>query len=469
MQSSSIIQQTPYHKVIIRDPTEPKDDNIIFIFSLSGYRELQSYQWQLSLGDVNGSFSLTFFPECKEKREISFFEKIPLQAIVEIYEAKAGDIIVKPIFTGIVNNKKYVLQASESGASRRLLISGTAITGLVSQFYLNLDPIACATSIELQANASVTKSLNIKFESNMSMREVIDTIWLGFISIAKSFTNSKICEYIDSFLDGNKVFSVDDGLKCFYPLANVFTGESTQNFFDIIANILPSPICEIYPYTKRYNGKMHIKIRQAQFSKEDWAKLVSHTIKPIEVKSISLSASDSEVYTAFYSYLDGYPKQAEYLLKQKMGGALADKSNADKSNSLAVVIDKDRFNLYGYRPLICHFRGFATGSTQDDIDSQLNIANGKLQEWFSSLPLMLKGSIDIASIYEDNSWIMPGEKVEILGGEFYVEGVSHSWNYGSGADINLSVSRGGSYTSDGSFCELKNFTSALRAFETGVK
>ena len=60
---------------------------------------------------------------------------------------------------------------------------------------------------------------------------------------------------------------------------------------------------------------------------------------------------------------------------------------------------------------------------------------------------------------------MPGEKVKFLGGEFYVEGISHNWTYGQGGDINLSVSRGGEYQ-DGSFTPLKDFTKRIKLLET---
>ena len=66
---------------------------------------------------------------------------------------------------------------------------------------------------------------------------------------------------------------------------------------------------------------------------------------------------------------------------------------------------------------------------------------------------MLSGSATLAMSPEIDCSIMPGERVDILGGEFYVEGISHSWNYGIGGTVNLSLSRGGKY-SDGKWAKL---------------
>ena len=59
---------------------------------------------------------------------------------------------------------------------------------------------------------------------------------------------------------------------------------------------------------------------------------------------------------------------------------------------------------------------------------------------------------------------MPGDIVSFLKGEFYVEGVTHSWNYGAGGEVNISVSRGGIYT-NGFFFKYEGITDKIAAFE----
>ncbi|MGN0757045.1 hypothetical protein, partial [Treponema sp.] len=64
--------------------------------------------------------------------------------------------------------------------------------------------------------------------------------------------------------------------------------------------------------------------------------------------------------------------------------------------------------------------------------------------------------------------IQPGEVVQFLEGEFYVEGVTHSWNYGQGGEVNLSVSRGGKYLDSGKFKgKIENLTSLVSLLQKG--
>ena len=63
---------------------------------------------------------------------------------------------------------------------------------------------------------------------------------------------------------------------------------------------------------------------------------------------------------------------------------------------------------------------------------------------------------------------MPGDIILFLGGEFYVEGVTHSWNYGAGGEINLSVSRGGKYENGSFKGEIPNFTSLMALLQKGL-
>ena len=88
-----------------------------------------------------------------------------------------------------------------------------------------------------------------------------------------------------------------------------------------------------------------------------------------------------------------------------------------------------------------------------------------MREWFGNLDRMMNGSITLAMTYNDDRPIMPGEVIGFLGGQFYVEGISHSWNYGQGGDINLSVSRGGDYDKGGKFHPFNGISEKINLLE----
>lgn len=497
---SKTIYQTPQPFVTIHDVDT---DETKYTFFVSTEKVLQSYQFSLSNGDVNGSFTLTFFPEfynIKGKKK-NIFDDINIKDVVNIFEGSAetgGLGKAKCVFTGIITRKRYVMTAGDGGATRKLSVSGTAITGLVSRFLLSTDASSCATLNEFTTAGVATKlTTDLAASQGNSVGYVIKTIWDAFKEVSGTFGTPKIAEYIDRFLDKDASFfetNEEDTFK--FPLGNVFNGDAMKDFFSLIDGIIPSPIYEKTAYMRR-DGEMRIRIRQVPFSKKEWQALEKqkHEIKAYQIKSVEVEASDKEVYTVFFSYLNGYPIDEDKALRL---AALINKGGDIKSGEFAndkVEVDRDKFKIYGYRPLICHFIGYQrpdvgegeTGKDKggdeaaeeekkkklEEAQKKSNEADGKvkdsiksmssqMKEWYGRLDEMLSGSVTLAMTY-DGDLIMPGDIVSFMGGEFYVEGIAHSWNYGSSGEINISVSRGGSYD-EGVFSKLEDFTSGLNAF-----
>lgn len=425
------------------------------MFSSETISVLQSMQFSLSKNDVSGSFSLTFFPE---KNKESLFDKLKVLDIVEIKEGG------RYCFIGIIKKKTYAAQATDGGGLRRMSVSGTAITGLVSQFLVNLDTAAMAITKQIASDVSLSKDLTLQMASkqNMPVSEVIKTIWKYFVKISSQNGTPEIAEYIVSLLGGIDKFFVFDDSAFFYPLGCIFNGRQTQNFFSIVDGIIPSPVYEKFAYCA--NDGMKIVIRQVPFDSDKWLNGASpnpvrHKIDSKLVKSMTLAQSDNEVYTVFYTYLNNSPVDEQKSL------ILSTMENK-KDN---VLVDSDKYAVYGYKPMIAHFIGYGTKDGEKDTDSQTRMqeTSEKLKDWYENLPDMLGGSITLAMTNPKTTPIMPGDIVLFLNGEFYVDGITHSWNYGSGGEINVSVSRGGKYN-DGKFAgEIPNMTSLMALLQKG--
>lgn len=461
MDNSTVIYQTPCPKVVIKKP----DGSELLTFAINKSRMLQSYSFSLSKQDITGNFNLTFFPESKG---VALWDLLQVMYVVEIYEGKFSQKVKYPIFTGIIKTKKYVTQVTDNGATRRLSVSGTAITGLVSQFYINLDPTAMAVTSQYIENEAVRNGLTSQFLNNKKWKlsAVVETIWKYFFETSnenlKKATTTKIKDYIDTFMDGSP-FDIDKNDEIKYKLGCVFNGNATQDFYSIIDGIIPQPVYEKFAYTDMSSGKMKIKIRQVQFDSDKWTALTTHELKATQIKSFDVTQSDNEVYTVFFSYVDGSAIEQDKALKIAAMQSKETLSPMIQSNA-------DKYAIYGYRPLICHFLGYGFKSSENktdtDIEKDITDLNASLMEWFCKLDEMLNGSISLAMTYEDKQ-IMPGDVVKFLGGEFYVEGISHNWNYGSNGDINLSVSRGGKYT-NGVFSKFEKLTDVINLLQNGV-
>ena len=454
----AIIHQKPCPRVAIMSP----DGAYKFWFDLSDNTSLQSFNFSLSTGDITGSFNLLFFPEHKSE---SLFDKISLLDIVLVYEDyayvnRASDDTLKvepayPIFTGIIRSKKYAATGGESGVMRRVSVSGTAITGLVSQFQISLDVNAQAIR-DLSEASNKFNDLVAKNSKESKIKDVILNTWNVFLELSEKSGAPTVASYITKWMgEADEFFDVED-IEIGYPIATLFAGETTQDFFSLVDNILPPPYYEKSAYTDD-GGKMKIRMRKCPFNPADWAELKRIEISGARVKSFDITQSDNEVYSCFLAYLEG-SAQAEqpYLIT-----AINEAKDSDK-----LKIDESKFGKYGYRPLFVHCRGYNApnddserSSVGDSVSTLLTTATEEIAYWYNRLDEMLSGSITLAMTYRnDTDRIMPGDRVRFLGCEFYVDGVSHSWTYNGGGEINLSVSRGGAYTESGFWAKPLNIT-----------
>lgn len=498
MNASNITFQSPQPYVYIYSPDNKDNPKFTFCPSkntnnIASSNGLQSYQFSLSNNDIQGSFSLTLFPDIVTRYErVPLWDKINVRDIVMICEGSAeNEVNETPVFTGVVNRKKYVMQAGDGGASRRLSISGMAITSLVSQFKLNLDTRAMVLQLKSATEAqtkqtSIAATLNNIHIDNTKdkAKDIIKTLWNEYIRLSNQYGTAAISKEIETFLTDD--FVECDNVVFKYPMSGgmLINSSSTQDFNSLLDTLFPAPLYEKTAYTAA-DGIMKIRIRQVPFDDADWEKLTCYEISPNHTKSIDLEQSDKEVYTVFFSYLNGSPTSQDfnYIL------------SAVRKGSDLPTFAQDKFAIYGFRPLNCTFYGYKnpdsnTGETgndkkntenTDDAKEQaakeqtandsdtLRSINEKLSEWYSNLDTMLQGSLSLAMTYNGNSRIMPGDKVSLLGCEFYVEGIAHSWNYGGGGDINISLSRGGEYNK-GKYSDKNppaDFTDALKMFKEG--
>ena len=98
------------------------------------------------------------------------------------------------------------------------------------------------------------------------------------------------------------------------------------------------------------------------------------------------------------------------------------------------------------------FKGYEKDKTDNSIAHTMSKYSQRLKNWFSHLDEMYMGSITIVNDFnnKENKKLKAGNRVKFLGGEFYIRGVEHSWDYGGNPIISLQIIRGGIYK-DGNF------------------
>jgi len=485
MGNHAVSYQSPQPEVVI---WRPDKSGTPLCFDISKRTLLQAYSFGNSINDEKGRFSLTFYPGDEENfigLDDAIFDEIHVMDIVEIYETNnhfiqkphyeqgitTPNIIVKevvPTFTGVIREKKFATQKTENGATRKCVVTGCSIVGLVHEFKMNFDMQATVITKELANNEEIQKQFTIKFIQNdnapLKVADVIKEIWNSYIDLSKKYgksSNPKIGEHINKWVgEADDIFDVDDSVF-HYPIASIFKGQTTQTFFDVIANLIPKPVYEIFPYTEVETGKMRLKIREVPFDtigENTW----KNFMKPIEinpkyVKSFDVKQTDNEVYTVFFSYLVGYPLQEDKAIVLAMQG-IGDMPN--------VEIDEEKFKVYGYRPLFVSFNGYgkADGTEDTGTGDRLKKLNERLKNWYENKDKFFSGSITMET---DLSVDMPqaGEKISFLGGEFYVTDSEHNWTFGGSPETKLTIDRGGYYrNSKGTFEELTGISKRYKQF-----
>ena len=446
-QKFSVVTQSPRPCIEIID----NETKLSFKIDSAGKSVLQSYSYTLSTDNVNGNFSITLYPDS------ALFDRLKPFQVVKIYEDKNDN--KSPSFVGIIHKKRFVSQSGQ-GIKRRVVISGTSSAALVADMKINLSFRASAITKSYVDAEQLNLKLTNQTNKNKTLSDVINTVWDFAVGCSKEYvklSSVKILEYIQTLLGSSEEFFDCQNIEIKYPISNILSGGDTNSFWDIISNVIPEPPYEKFAYMAE-NGKMKIKIRELPFDSDVWNKLDTIAIKSHLLKDVEIEQSDSEVYTAFFAYLQGAAVTQDFALVlagQKAGGAPQFHYSTQK------------FSKYGYRPLEVCFYGY--GQKEDnqkdnsgkDTDVMAAMSE-RLQKWYENIDTMYQGQItlatDLSEKVENRCFV--GKKIGLLRGEFYVTSETHSWNYGGNPETKLTITRGGLYQ-NGQYAELKNVTDKL--------
>ena len=457
----------PIVRIVSFDPKTNKEDtkNTIVLRPSDTDKEkniLQSYSFKFSTSDTDGSFSLTLYPGNVGIEEIPIFDMIKPLQIVYIYERDKEAKI--PDFVGVINRKKFVAQA---GSGLRISVTGKSVASFISRFKISLDLNAMSLTNQMIEQTAINTELTTALakENPLLVSTVIKKIWEKTVELAKKafkLSNFGLEKYISEYL-GSDFLDVEKGLKIKYPLASVFNGQSTINFWDIVGNIIPYPVYEKYAYINE-KGETKLKIREVPFdcSADGYFSTLDNLEKdmteldPAIIKSFDLEISDDEVYTAFFSHIVGSPIDIDKALR------LAAQTDGYGANEVSLYATKA--DIYGYSLLTISFNGYGKNEKDyKDGGEKLTDFNKRLELWYGHLDEMFKGTITLSTIVREQM-PMCGEIVSFLGGEFYVNETEHSWSFGGNPETKLTVSRGGDYSTK-KFAPLKNITKRYSIFK----
>lgn len=440
---------------------------------------LQSYSYQKSVNNFTGTFQFAVKEAVENYNNSgSFMNKIHGLDIVVISE---NDIDID--FIGVVTTISF--SATANGLNKIINISGKSIEFLFEYINIPLDCTAMAwtqeyinTSIANINNKLSNKGNGEGFSEPSLIKNSLLKIYDDFKQVAQTLstlTNTKILELIEYWY-GVDFIDCADQLKFQYPISSNLLTDGTVNYINYVRNLLPKNVYEFYGVI--INNKPKIRIREMPFSANVWKNLPSLRINPDFLTQYTLTKSIEEVYTVFYSYIEGSAISPDFYEKLQ---AIEMGTNAE--NAVA-AINMSKVNLYGYNPLKCNFVGFKNSvatETADVIKKRYKDLNILLRDWYGDLDTMYDATISVArdsagnyqtekfkindpyyKLFKGSGSI--GEKLKFSEGEFYITGVEHSWRYGQSIMITYHCERGGNYDSAGNYHELTNISMPYAEF-----
>ena len=417
-------------------------------------RNLQSYNFERSIENFGGSFSFTV-KEDTENLKDPFMDKVQPLDLVVISESGSSS---RCDFIGVVTTVSVGGMASN--LNKVVTVSGKSIEWLFSYFNINCDIKSMITEND-SANKTMladlskkqgTEGITIKdvaLESFKTFKKYVSGV-KGAETSGYAVTSNYLLGDIINLIFGEDFIDAAD-IKLSYPISsNLFTSGKI-NIIDYLKNLFPSPLYEIFGFISD-DLSPKLCIREVPYDNPK----ASYKINPTQLTDYTLTRSCEEVYTAFFSYIEGSELSPDQYMNIIAAQGTEKGYNFTQPN-------KEKVKKYGYQLLTCSFVGFNNDPKTVLNKDSLKEINEKLNRWFSKLDEMYTGDFTIVNLTNEKPARI-GEWIEFAKGLYYVISEKHSWTYGDNPMINYQVTRGGKYTGN-EFKPIERLSTVYKEFE----
>lgn len=410
--------------------------------------QLLSYSFSEQLASVGTDFTFAITPEL-DRNGKSWMDKIRPRDVAVFTEFG----VVR--YVGVIMRIRYTGRMDDT-PNRSITISGMGIGGILSSFKLVLDQHVYQYNSTAQAeNRKFITALQGALSVEDSFRQVMISAYQSFIRLMNAVGNldsdGGVGVVLSRYLDYET--GIDPDIKPQFPVHFNLYSAGANDIWSIWEGMVQRPIHELFGRWNAETDMYQIVFRQAPFNPEDWASLPIHEMDPLWVKSVEVGLSDDDIYTFFSSSLPGSGISREVSLGV---GEYAQQAE----------VDREKWALYGYRPMEMMFKYFDRDYLADftGADSLMGKMNRMVRQWYERNAEFLNGTVETMTV--PDTYVRVGERLRYLNGEFYVEGTSRSWTYGGPMITNLTVTRGYKYDDSGEYIgPIRNLGTSLKRSE----
>jgi hypothetical protein len=423
------------------------EDKLIVVFGQSDSENVSTacigYSYSESLNSLDTPFSLNLTLE-RDGSGYTWYDKIHVRDLVFIKEHG------KTRFAGFITDRRYQARMGDKGVQRSITISGVSIGGFITFFSIIMDLHILASNKNGTAFSAAQKfmtSLAGNIEKDQQLSNLILSVFTSFfdmIDVIGQTQQQGIRQIVKKFFDVGGKFSSDLVAKYPVSLSVYQTGENS--LWNILQQIITPPFHEFYGlwnYAEDVN-KYELILRQTPFDPANWSALPIHRI-PDDIPALFLQDydigdSDRDAKTVYGCFLPGSAYSREKVLTLD-------------NFSTSLYFDKARWPYYGYKSMFTELRFFNRSKETDflQVPDLIQSLSNQLYNWFNNNIEFLTGTVTIMNVESADHPHYPqiGQRLGFLEGEFYIEEVRRSWQYGGSMTATLSVSRGFMYSSTG--------------------
>lgn len=435
--------------------------------NISGTNVL-SYSFSNSVNTIESNFTITIKEDTKPNNEY-FLDKVKELDVVKIEENG------KVVFIGVIRTVSF---GATAGAYNKVItLSGMSASALLKMFKIYTDLSVVQSFVADTSNADLTSRISNLFIENkkkknyegVDVTEIFRLVYLNFYYISNGYkkkgktwkkgnnkviSNTKIQRLFNYIFgvchednkDGSYVLNTEAGhtkpvefltcnLKMKYQICRNLYNESECSVYSYFAEMFPA---ELYEFYCDFETRQFI-LREKPFTAEMWKNIPISYIDPSTITDYTLTKTDMNVYTAFFSYPEGSTiDRSTFKIIN---------SSDDKGNSV-VQISEELVGLYGFIPFDCSIVGYVPTQNDKKTFSAIDISKDysqKLANAYQNLRDMYCGDVTFINLNNGMDKPKVGQKILLCNNEFYVTDESHSWSFGNCCKINLKLERGGKY------------------------
>lgn len=413
-------------------------------------RDIENYRFQKSIKAPQGSCQLSILPQSATTHIMDIIKPMDVVRIREFGVVKFLGYITRVSYDGMINPdgkpaRHATITCQQFGG---LLVSAAIGLGLGTALGKEDDPfVAGATELLVAIR-------NLVDEDGTTFAELVGALYTNFRDYLSAIGATNFLTYLDTYFDAESGLTSAE-TPAIPRTVELYTGtEQSLTFWQLAEQLVQRPFNELWID----NGTRQVSIdgqnvdlpekaclvfRPAPFngtvtatgSVDRWDELPIIEVSNDHLIRFDLARSMEEVYT-FYSV-----KEPAYDF-------------ADNLRLLYGIpsVDEDRVGTYLFRPFVSELfytrvldtKGEIQQFTKGQAETVAQRAADTLLNWFQHNDEFLSGVIQMMVPSDPSLDPRIGDKVRVYGidGEFYVEGIAHTWSYLGALKSDLTVTRG---------------------------